>query len=320
MNLKKKKERPVESGSGKESKSAAVRPLAVILGLGAVVAFIVFVVQAFAGKVPIPAGIPLFGKFTLRYYSLALLSGVLAGLWVTRKRIGQFGMSEDHLWDLVSWGILFGLVGARTGYVLQNLDYFAKHPAEIVGITPSGFAGIQGLSIHGALLALLIYTFIFQMWRKYSWRTVGDLCVPGIALGQSIGRWGNFFNQELYGYPTDVPWKMYVDEAHRLPEYAGKSYFHPVFLYESIWDFGTFLALIYVGKKMRLQPGSLMFTYGVLYGIGRFLVEFVRIEPRIWMGLSMAQIVSLVFILVWGSLLVFNQRANRPNALEGPKK
>ncbi|MHA2647955.1 MAG: prolipoprotein diacylglyceryl transferase, partial [bacterium JZ-2024 1] len=267
------------------------RPLFIMIATAFVIAFLIFVVQAFGGKVPIPSGFPLFGNFTLRYYSLALLTGVLAGLWVTRKRVTRYGMSEDHLWDLVSWGILFGLVGARAGYVLQNLDYFLQNPAEIIGITPSGFVGIQGLSIHGALLALLTYTFIYQMWRKYSWRTVGDLCVPGIALGQAIGRWGNFFNQELYGYPTDVPWKMFVDEAHRLPQYAGNSYFHPVFLYESIWDFGTFALLMYLSNRATLKSGSLMFAYGALYGVGRFLVEFVRIEPRIWMGLSMAQIV-----------------------------
>jgi phosphatidylglycerol:prolipoprotein diacylglycerol transferase len=287
-----------------------------MLAFAAVVAFLVFVAQAFAGKVTVPAGIPLFGAFTLRYYSLALLGGVLGGLYITRRRIARFGMSEDHLWDLVSWGILFGLIGARGGYVLQNLDYFSAHPAEIVGITPAGFAGIQGLSIHGALLALLVYAILFQMWRKYSWRSVGDLCVPGIALGQAIGRWGNFFNQELYGYPTNVPWKMYVDEAHRLPEYAGQAFFHPAFLYESLWDFGTFAALLYVERKAKLRPGGLMFSYGVLYGFGRLLVEYVRIEPRILMGHSMAQIVSLVFIVVWGLFLAFNEWAGHRTADE----
>lgn len=311
---------PEERGSTKrrgqsERRLSSYRPLWIMIGVALGIAFLIFVVQAFAGKVPVPTGISLFGGFTLRYYSLTLLGGVLAGLWVTRKRISKYGMSEDHLWDLLSWGIVFGLVGARAGYVLQNLDYFTKNPAEVFGITPTGFAGIQGLSIHGALLALIIYTFIFQWWRKYSWRTVGDLCVPAIALGQAIGRWGNFFNQELYGYPTDVPWKMFVDEAHRIQPFLDKSFFHPVFLYESLWDLGTFFILLNVDRRTQLKPGSLMFLYGALYGLGRFLVEIVRIEPRVWMGLSMAQIVSIIFMVLWGFLLALNQRPVRKTTL-----
>ncbi len=192
-----------------------------------------FVVKAFSGRIPIPAGIPL-GSFTMRYYSLCLLFGVLAGYLLIRQRMEQYQVSENLLADFITAGMIFGLVGARLGYVLQNFSCFLSHPLEILGITPQGFQGIAGLSIHGALLSLLAFLFLFQKWRRVSGLKMGDFAVPSLALGQAIGRWGNFFNQELYGYPTNLPWKMYVDEAHRLRFYRQEAYFHPVFLYESL--------------------------------------------------------------------------------------
>lgn len=267
-----------------------------------------YVVNAFSGRWPIYAGIPI-GGFTLRFYGLCIMGGAIAGALLARARLARYGFSEKDFDDLFFVGLFFGLGGARLGWAVQNIPYLLKNPLALIGIENGSFHGFQGLSIHGAELALLGYIFIFQKWKKIPWYRTGDLGVPGLALGQAIGRWGNFFNQELYGYPTHLPWKMYIAKDRRLPGYESNDFFHPVFLYEAVLDLATCFLLLKLERAGKLRPSVLMWTYGFLYGLARFLVETVRIEPRPYFGgrLDLGQLVSIAFMVVWGSFALYVQ-------------
>lgn len=290
--------RPIEKGP----KRTFTKILIIVLA----VAFVVYVAMAFSGQWPIYAGIPI-GGFTARFYGFCLLAGVVGGAALIHSHLRKFGFTEALFNDLLFAGLFFGLIGARLGWAVQNLSYVRNNPLEIIGIRDGQFHGFQGLSIHGAVLSLLIYLFVFQKWRKIPWWKTGDMCVPALALGQAVGRWGNFFNQELYGYPTTLPWKMHISPEHRLPGFENSEFFHPVFLYESILDLATCWILLRLDAKGRLKPSVLMWSYGFLYGLDRFLVEIVRIEPRSYGPFSLAQVVSVAFMVIFGGLALATQ-------------
>jgi len=191
--------------------------------------------------------------------------------------------NPDHVWNGIIWALIFAVIGARLYHVLtpspsmeaygiySPLDYF-RHPTQLLNLRAGGL-GIYG-GIAGGALGLYIYT----RRARIPMLPVADLAVVGLALGQSIGRWGNFFNQELYGRPTEVPWAVHIDPNFRLPAYADVSTFHPAFLYESIWSALSFLLLYRLATHAadRLLPGELTALYLILYAIGRTLLDIVQ--------------------------------------------
>ncbi len=195
--------------------------------------------------------------------------------------------NPDHAWNGLILVLILGVIGARIYHILTPspsmqavgiysvLDYL-RNPFQLINIRSGGLGIIGG--ILGGLLGLIIYT-----WRNklpaLSW---ADLAVVGMAIGQSIGRWGNYFNQELYGKPTEVPWAITIDPVHRLPSVAEFSTFHPAFLYESIWSLLTFFLLLWLVRKQayRMLSGEVMVVYLVAYAIGRTLLELVRLDSR----------------------------------------
>ncbi len=219
--------------------------------------------------------------------------------------------NPDHVWNALVLMMILGLIGARLYHVLtpspsmaavgiySALDYF-RNPLQLFNMRGGGL-GIFG-AIAGGLLAVIIYT------RRNRLPTLGwaDLGVVGAALGQAVGRWGNFFNQELYGRPTDLPWAVYIEPQYRLPDLADFSYFHPAFLYESLWSLLTFFVLLWLARRRadRLLPGELLALYLVAYAIGRSLLELVRLDSRavaflgLETGLAVATLVSLGMALV----------------------
>ncbi len=219
--------------------------------------------------------------------------------------------NPEHVWNGIVWALIFGVIGARLYHVLtpspsmaalgieSPLDYF-QHPYQLINIR-SGGLGIYG-GIAGGALGLFIYSRRARI-PMLGW---ADLAVVGLALGQSIGRWGNFFNQELYGRPSDLPWAIGIDPRFRLPEYAGFDLFHPAFLYESIWSFLTFLGLYFLTRRYadRFLPGELTALYLILYAIGRSLLEMVRLDSRtvsvsgVNSGLAVATLVSIVVAIL----------------------
>ena len=233
--------------------------------------------------------------------------------------------NPDHAWNALIVILILGLIGARLYHVLtpspsmaaiginSPLDYF-RDPVQLLNFRGGGL-GIFG-GIAGGLLGLILYT------RRNRIPTLGwaDLSVVGLALGQAIGRWGNFFNQELYGSPTDLPWAVHIDPIYRLPDYAAFERFHPAFLYESLWSLTTFLVLYRLARhgRERLLPGELTAFYLIAYSIGRILLEQVRLDSRVTtlFGLetmfAVATLVSAFIALLAALAILVRRRIRRP--------
>jgi len=232
--------------------------------------------------------------------------------------------NPDHTGNGLIWALILGLIGARLYHILtpspsmaaigifSPLDYF-RDPVQLINFRGGGL-GIYG-GIAGGLLGLFIYT------RRNRITTLGwaDLAAVGLALGQAVGRWGNFFNQELYGAPTDLPWAVHIDPVYRLPDYAAFERFHPAFLYESLWSLMTFFVLYRLARRYadRLLPGELAALYLVAYAAGRTLLELVRLDSRavaflgLETGLAVATLVSLLVALAVIVAVVFRRLRRR---------
>ena len=169
--------------------------------------------------------------------------------------------------------------------------------------------GGRGLGIFGAVIGGAIGLLIYTKWKKLSTLRWLDIVAPGLILAQAIGRWGNFFNQELYGYPTDLPWGIYIDPANRLPGYETFSHFHPLFAYESLWNFLGFALLMVLGRKLRhrLLEGDIFFLYVIYYGVGRFLLEGLKIDVWTIASIPTARWITGVAIVVAIAVMAYRR-------------
>lgn len=230
-----------------------------------------------------------------------------------------------HVWNGLIWCLILAVIGARLYHVFtpspsmaevgitSPADYF-RNPLQLINLRRGGL-GIYG-GIAGGALGLMVYAYR----NRISAIGLADLAVVGVALGQFIGRWGNFFNQELYGRPTDVPWATWIEPAYRLTGYEQFARFHPAFLYESLWNLLTFFILLTLLRRYRnrLFPGDVMGAYLILYAIGRTLLEMVRLDSRtvsigaVDTGVPIATLVSIV-VAVIAAVWIFlrHQRATR---------
>ena len=165
----------------------------------------------------------------------------------------------------------------------------------------------------GGLLALLIYT----RQKKISFGVIADSIAPGLAVAQAIGRWGNFINQELYGAPTNLPWAIFIDPAHRLPEYANQAYYHPLFLYESLWNLANAALLLWVARRFtdRLKNGDIFLIYLVVYPVGRFFLEFLRLDPSPIGTFNVNQ--TLMGVIAVSSLIALVFRHSKGSGVKG---
>lgn len=252
------------------------------------------------------------GPIVIYWYGFLIMIGILVGTWIASRQARHNGDNPEHLWNALILCLILGVIGARLYHVVSAWQYYMVHPGQILGFQMAGF-GIYG-AVAGGALGLWIYT---RRHKLSFWRWA-DFIAPGIAIAQAIGRWGNFFNQELYGYPTSLPWGIYIAPENRLPGFEQYNRFQPTFLYESLWDLLTFTVLIIVSRKMkkRLRTGDLFLLYGVLYPLGRFFVEFQR--PDAWKiaGMPTAQWVAIVAVLVCGSALIYRHRKPVQSASE----
>ncbi len=233
------------------------------------------------------------GPLAVRWYGLLIATGVLLGTTLAHREAVRRRLDPDVLINGIVVMVLGSLVGARAYYVLFNWDYYSAHPSRIVAIWEGG------LAIHGGLIAGAIILYLFCRSSHFSLPVTTDICVPGVILGQAIGRWGNFFNQEAFGYPTNLPWKLYIAPTHRPPQFAGYEYFHPTFLYESVWDLLVFCILWFVlRKRLESRPGALTLCYLGLYSIGRFFTEGLRTDSLMLGDIRVAQLVSVILVVV----------------------
>jgi phosphatidylglycerol---prolipoprotein diacylglyceryl transferase len=233
------------------------------------------------------------GPVVIRWYGILMATSIVVALWLAHRQARREGLPADDIISVGQWAILAGLAGARVYEVIFNWEYYGQYPAKI----PAVWEG--GLAIHGGL----IVGPLFGVWLAYRWGVPIlrglDVTAPSWAIGQAIGRWGNFFNEEAFGRPTDLPWKLYISPPHRPPGYTQFEYFHPAFLYESVWDLGVFLALVlWLRPRLREQPGALFFAYIGLYSIGRFAIEGLRLDSFFIGTIRVPQLASLVGVLV----------------------
>jgi phosphatidylglycerol:prolipoprotein diacylglycerol transferase len=249
------------------------------------------------------------GPLKIYFYGIIIMLGVLAAVWIAIKEATRRGEDSEYVWDLVPWLLILGIIGARLWHVFtpsQSMgvgpEYYFSHPLEILN-TRNGGLGIPGAVI-GGLLALFIYT----KRKKLSFLSWADIIVPGLALAQAIGRWGNFFNQELYGPPTTLPWAIFIDPAHRLAGYESFTHFHPMFLYESLWNLFNFFFLLFIGrtKEDKLVPGDLLYIYLIVYPVGRFLLEFIRLDASYVGSININQMIMACVAIFGTWMLIYN--------------
>jgi phosphatidylglycerol:prolipoprotein diacylglycerol transferase len=243
------------------------------------------------------------GPFALRWYGLLIAVAVLTGLALATRLGKARGIEPSLIADLLPLLVLGAVLGARTYYVALEWRQYAANPADALAIWRGGIA------IHGALIGGVLTTILFCRWRRQPFWPLLDVLLPAVALGQAIGRWGNFFNSEAFGLPTDLPWKLTIPFSRRPPDFLDQATFHPTFLYESLWNLGVCLLLLALFRqasrgRLDLRPGALSCVYLIAYSCGRFWIEGLRLDPLCLLsqppfcsgGLRMAQLVSLVLI------------------------
>jgi len=247
------------------------------------------------------------GPLAIHWYGLLIVGGAMAAAYVASIEARRRGENPDIVWDMLIWVIFCGIIGARIYHVLSTpangqlgWPYYKEHPLDALKIWQGGLAMYGALA--GGIVGLATYAWRHKLDFLY-WL---DIAMPTVLLAQAIGRWGNFINQELYGYPTELPWGIYIPPEKRLPGLERFDRFHPVFLYESVLAFIGFLLIMWIARhwEKRLLKGDLVAAYFVWYPLVRTFTESLR--PDAWKvgGLPMAQIISLAAALVAGVTLV----------------
>lgn len=266
---------------------------AILAGLVSVglVSLFLFLKASFAGEVMIdPVATRLFG-FEIRWYGLLVGSVILIGLPWAVKRAGQANLAPERAEAALWWSIIGGVVGARFVYVVQNYSFYHLEPSKIIQV----FDG--GLSIHGMILGGLVVGYLAARFFEVEFWKLADAAVPPMILGMVIGRFGNFANHELFGYPTNLAWRMFVPEQFRPPAYLDSQFFHPVFLYEALLNLLVLCLILKFQSSVKFS-GELLLRFLAGISVTRFTVEFFRIGQAAEFGLTSAQLVSLVIITV----------------------
>lgn len=250
------------------------------------------------------------GPLYIRFYGIILMLGTLAGGWLATVEVKRRGKDPEMVWDLLIYLIIGGVIGARLWHIFTpapssiaqgfTTHYYLTHPLDALAIWKGGL-GIPG-SIMGGLIALYFYARKYRVFSFVEWT---DIAAPSLALGQAIGRWGNFFNQELYGAPTNLPWKIYIDPAHRLAGFENVSYYHPLFAYESILSLLNMLLLLWVIRRFagRLKRGDIFNLYLIIYPVIRFSLDFLRLDASEVFSVNINQTLSAVVAV--GALAFF---------------
>lgn len=251
------------------------------------------------------------GPVNIYWYSVLIIVSLILGFLVVFKLGDHYQIKKEQIIDLGFYLIIFGIIGARLYHVLLEINYYWQNPLDIFKVWQGG------LAIHGAIIAGIIVLITYAKKKQQSFWFWADLIAPALILGQAIGRWGNYFNQELFGKPTDLSWGIPIDFANRVEPYLTESYFHPTFLYESILNFLIFSLLIFLhylnpleasrrdGLSVDRKHGVIFLIYLISYSLVRFLMEFLRTDLTfiLW-GLRLPQLVSLLIIIFSVFLIV----------------
>jgi phosphatidylglycerol:prolipoprotein diacylglycerol transferase len=260
----------------------------------------------------------------VRWYGVLIIGGAMLAAWLAAKRAERRGYDPEDVWNLLLLGLVLGIAGARLYYVAFEWERYANSSLLDI-INPQG----GGLAIHGAIIGAVLAALIYTRWKKLPFVEWLDICLPTMLLAQAVRRWGNFFNQEAYGRPTNLPFGVAIDESHRLDpfrdmqQYPPSRLFHATFLYESIWNISGLGLILWLERRLRgwLRTGDSALMYLIVYGAGRFWIEGLRTDSLCTNGvggdcagaLRTAQVVSLLLIV--GGLIgmyINHRRALRP--------
>jgi phosphatidylglycerol---prolipoprotein diacylglyceryl transferase len=233
------------------------------------------------------------GPIALRWYGLLIAIAVLVGVTLAQYLAKARRVDPELLGDLAIWLVIGAIPCARIYYVIFQWQEYVQRPWWHMLAVWEG-----GIAIHGAIIGGTIATIIFARLHRVSVWQLLDLVAPSLILGQAIGRWGNFFNSEAFGKPTDLPWKLFIAPQYRPLKLMDYEFFHPTFLYESLWNLGIFALLMWLffwglTKTNRLKTGAIAGIYLIGYSLGRVWIEWLRTDSLMIGPLKMAQLVSL---------------------------
>ena len=236
------------------------------------------------------------GPLAVRWYGILIMLGVLAGSFLAARLARRKGHDPDHLWNMVPFVVFTAILGARAYWVFLAWDTCcADNPLQAFNIRSGG------ISIHGAIVFGILAIWLYSRFIRQSFFRWIDIIAPAMALGQAVGRWGNFTNQELFGPPTGRPWGIYIQPQNRPPAYRDNEYFHPTFLYESVYNLFVCGALTWlvlrIDKDRRLRDGDALWVYLILYAIGRFAIETIRTDSLYVGPFKAAHIASILALL-----------------------
>jgi phosphatidylglycerol:prolipoprotein diacylglycerol transferase len=266
------------------------------------------------------------GPFFIRYYGIILMLGAVAAAFLAEREARRRGEQSDVVWDGLIWVILGGIIGARIWHILTppqtmvdlgyTTSYYLTHPLDALAVWQGG------LGVPGAVIGGLIAMYIYARRKKLNYVVWLDIIAPALALGQAIGRWGNFVNQELYGSPTNLPWKIFIEPQYRLPGYQDVEYYHPMFLYESLWSLAIVGILLWLPRRREdwLLPGDLFLIYLILYPVGRFLLEFIRLETSLVGGININQLLMAIVAIAAAGVLIWRHYKRKETTVESAAK
>ncbi len=250
------------------------------------------------------------GDIVVHWYGIMIMIGVILASYIAFREARRRGEDPDHVWQLFPWVLISGILGARIGWVLASLgEPGMSDPLNWFKIWEGGLS-IQG-SIAGAAIAIAIYCRRYAI-SFFKW---ADIIAPGLAVGQAMGRWGNFFNQEAFGGPTDLPWGIPID-PDRQRAVAGitnpdpNTRFHPTFAYEMIWDLLNFGLLMWLGrqKRFKLREGDILWAYLIFYSVGRYFIEGIRVDSAKFIDFKTPQIIAILTIILAVVMLILRHR------------
>lgn len=247
------------------------------------------------------------GFIQIYWYSIFILLGVLFASIVIFRECKRQKINEDFISNLIFYGIIIGIIGARIYYCLFNFDYYSVHPLEILEVWNGG------LAIHGGIIAGVIFVYLYTKKYKAKFLKVTDIITPGLLLGQAIGRWGNFFNKEAYGRETT----RIALEKLGIPNFViegmniNGNYYQPMFLYESIWNTFGFIALLMLRRFKYLKTGQLTGFYLMWYSFGRFFIEIFRSDSLMLGNLKAAQIMSIILFIIGLLMFILCKKGSR---------
>ncbi|MBP8857440.1 MAG: prolipoprotein diacylglyceryl transferase [Anaerolineaceae bacterium] len=254
------------------------------------------------------------GPIFIYYYGILIMSGAVAATFLAARLAKRNGENPETIWDMLPWLLIGGIIGARLWHIFtppasmveQGITtmYYLTHPLDAINIR-SGGLGIPG-AVMGGVFALWLYC----RKKKLKMMVWMDLIAPGLALAQAIGRWGNFLNQELYGAPSSLPWAITIDAAHRVPGYEAYSTYHPLFLYEFLWNLFVMGLLLYIGiqYKDRIKNGDIFRVYMFMYPFARFFLEYLRLDPSPVGNININQTLMAVLMVASVGWMVYTYR------------